>query len=311
MRQAERDLRQALAEKLSVMKDVPLRLMLQLANDDAEVAGSVLTKSVVLSDLDLIYIITAKGADHWQHIAKRAKMSDQIINILVDTNEKRTVKTLVENDKITLTEYAIDVVTDMACKDEVLAKPLLRRDEVTEDIAKRIYQHVGKALKEYIVEKYDLDLDGSVTDLVDEAIMEFVDAADENAEILPSSSMLNTAERHHEKGLLTIKMMIGCLRRGQIQTFIAQFSKYTGMSPDTISDTLIQNSGQGLAVVCRAFNIAKEDFMSIFLLTNRLRNNGKMVDLKDMAKAMEYYTRVDTKVAIDVVKNSLEDTLKD
>ena len=310
MRQAERDLRQALAERLSIMDNVPLRLVLQMANDDIEVAGSVLSKSMVLSDLDLIYIIKAKGAEHWQSIAKREEMTDQIINILVDTGEKGTVQNLAENKEIRLTEYALDVMGDMACKDEVLAKPLLRREEVTVDFAKRIYQHVGKALKGYIVERYDLDLDGSVTDLVDDVILEFVEAADEGTDILPTESMLKAAQRHKDKGLLTIKMMLGSLRRGQVPSFIAQFSKYTGMAPKTVAEMLLQNSGQGLAITCKAFDIIKADFMSIFLLTNGLRNENKMADLKEMEKAMKYFSRVSKQVAQDIIKNSLEDTLK-
>lgn len=311
MRQAERDMRQVLAERLAIMDDVPLRLVLQMANDDIEVAGSVLSKNTVLSDLDLIYIIKGKGADHWKHIAKRPEMSDQIINILVDTGEKATVQNLVENQKITLTEYAIDVAADMACKDQVLAKPLLQREEVSEDIAKRIYQHVGQALKTHIIESYALEMDGSVADLVDDVIDEFVEAAGDLKYIIPSSSMLSAAERHMEKGLLTVKMMIGSLRRGQIQAFIAQFSQFTGMSPETVAEVLTQSSGQGLAVTCRAFDVAKADFMSIFLLTNRIRSEGKMVDLKDMEKAMSYFTRVDGKVAKDIVKNSMNARIED
>jgi len=310
MRQAERDLREAMAERLSVMENAPLRLILQFANDDIDVAGSILSKSTVLSDLDLIYIIKGKGAEHWREIAKRPHISDQIINILVDTTENGTVKNLIHNKNITLTEYALDVAADIASKDEVLAKPLLQREEVGADIAKRLYQHVGQALKEYIIQEYALDFDGSVIDMVDEVILDFVDAADEGDDLIPSNSAVNAANRYKKKGLLTVKMMLGSLRRGQISNFVAQFSEFTGMSPETVRNILMQSSGQGLAVTCRAFEIVKADFMSIFLLTNRIRNEGKMVDLKDMTKATNYFSRVDTRVAQDIVKNSLEDTLQ-
>ena len=123
--------------------------------------------------------------------------------------------------------------------------------------------------------------------------------------------MFNVVERYKQKGLLTVKMMLNSLRRGQLASFVAQFAKYTGMSPETVAEILTQNSGQGLAVTCRAFEIVKADFMSIFLLTNRVRNEGKMVDLNDMTKAMNYYSRIDMKVAQDIIKNSLEETLKD
>ena len=307
MRQAEHDLRHALAEKLSVMDNVPLRLMLQLANDQTEIAGPVLSKSKVFSDLDLIYIIKSKGEEHWQHIAKRKEMSDQIINILVDTGEQGTVLNLLENKDIKLTEYAVDVASNMACYDEVLAKPLLMREEVGEEIARRIYHYVGEALREEIARSYNLD--GSISDMVEETITEFSAQTKHGGDMLPSSSMLSTAERQRDKGLLTLKMMLSSLRRSQTQTFIAQFAKFTGMTSETVADMLAQQSGQGLAVACKAFNICKADFMSIFLLTNRLRNKDKMVDLKDMEKAMGYYARVDEKVAMDIIKNSLDEAL--
>ncbi|MFK7840608.1 MAG: DUF2336 domain-containing protein [Bdellovibrionales bacterium] len=311
MRQAERDLRQALSERLSVMENVPLRLILQMANDDIDVAGTVLTKSTVLSDLDLIYIVKSKGAEHWQAIAKRKTMSDQMINVLVDTGESKTVKSLVENNKITLTEYSIDVIADMACDDEMLAKPLLQREEVCTDIAKRLYQHVGKALKDYIVDAYELEMGSSIADLVDDVMIEFVEAAEENESLEPTQSMVNAAQRYKEKGLLTVQMMMRSLRRGQLNAFVAQFSQFTGMKTETVASILAQRNGQGLAVASRACDITKADFMSIFLLTNRIRSKGKMVDLGDMTKAMNYYTRIDAKVAKDIIQHSMDEALKD
>lgn len=310
MRQAELDLRKALAEQLSSMENVPLRLVLQMANDDIDVAGSILSKSVVLSDLDLIYIIKAKTEEYWQAIAKRPAMSDQIINILVDTKEGKTVETLVSNTNITLTEYGVDVAADMGCKNEAIAKPLLQREEVSADIAKRLYAHVGQALKEHITQQYNLEIGGSIANLVDEVIIEFQDAAD-GSEHLPTPAMLLDANRYKQKGLLSVKLILGTLRRGQIQSFIAQFSRLTGMSPETVLDILQQPSGQGLAVACRAFRIMKPDFISIFLLTNRIRNEEKMVDLKDMTKAINYFTRIDESVAQDIIKNSSENLPKD
>ena len=53
LRQAETDLRQALSEKLSLLDNVPLRLVLQLANDEIEIAQPVLTHSPVLGEFDL------------------------------------------------------------------------------------------------------------------------------------------------------------------------------------------------------------------------------------------------------------------
>src|SRR6056297_122186 len=114
MRQAEIDLREALAERLAVLDNVPLRLVLQLSNDEIDVARPVLKQSPVLSDMDLIYIMKSKGPEYWQAIAQREHMSNQIMNLLSDTRDVETGIALVENEKITLTEHTLNVLSEVA-----------------------------------------------------------------------------------------------------------------------------------------------------------------------------------------------------
>ncbi len=308
LRQAELDMREALAERLAVIDNVPLRLVLQLANDEIEVANPILSQSPVLGDLDLIYIIKSKGPAYWQAIARRQEMSNQVLNLLSDTRDLDTAIELTKNEDIVLTDHALGVLSDMAQNSDDLAQPLLRRDEVTTDVAKALYKYVGEELKTLIKTEYGVE-EGSIIDAVDEVIVELVEAGEAVSEFAPTFSMLKAAERYKEKGLLTLKLMLGALRRGQIQAFIAQFSKYTGLDSKTTLEVMSQSSGQGLAVACKAYDISKEDFVSIFLLTNRIRNQGRMVDLTDMTKAINYYNRIKQEVARGIIENSLEDEL--
>lgn len=304
LRQAEMDLKQALAARLAVLDNVPLRLVLQLVNDDIDVAGPMLRQSPVLGDLDLIYIIKSKGPAHWQAIAARQEMSHQVMNLLVDTGDFETAMVLAGNGKIRLSEHVLTVLSDMAQRSDVLALPLLRREEVSQALARRLYQFVGEEVKAFIRARYSIS-GSSVAEAVDEIVLEMVDAAVEDAgEFVPTVAMLKAAERYREKGLLSIKLMLGALRRGQIQSFVAQFSYYCALPPRTILEILMQPSGQGLAVACRALEVSKEDFVSIYLLTNRLRNQGRMVDMKDITKAISYYDRIKPEVARDIIGNS-------
>lgn len=308
MRQAELDLREALAERLAVLDNVPLRLVLQIANDEIEVAHTMLEKSTVLGDLDLIYIIKAKGPAYWQAIASRQGMSNQVINLLADQRDVETAITLAKNEGITLPEHALGVLSEMAHNSDKLALPLLQRDEVTADIAKALFKYVGEEIKSFIKAEYGIT-EGSIADAVDDVIVELVEATEAANEFAPTMTMIKAAERYHEKGLLTTKLMLGTLRRGQIQAFISQFARFTGLNPKTTLEIMSQSSGQGLAVACKAFDFSKEDFVSIFLLTNRIRNQGRMVDLNDMTKAINYFSRIDGEVARGIVKNSLENEL--
>jgi uncharacterized protein (DUF2336 family) len=309
LRQAELDLRQALAERLSAQDNVPLRLILQLANDEIRVAQPVLTHSPVLGDLDLIYIIKTQGPSHWQYIAQREAMSFQVMNMLADTRDFDTALALAENKKIKLSSHALVALSDIAQNSDVLALPLLQRSEVSVDLAKRLYRFVGESVKAYIQKEYNIT-DTSVSEALDDVMDELAEAAKLSGEFAPSASMLKAADRYKQKGLLTMKLMLSALRRGQISSFIAQYARYSGLSSRTVLEILSQPSGQGLAVACKAFEVSKEDFISIYLLTNRIRNKGRMADLKDMTKAIGYYDRIAVDVALGIIKNSLIEELK-
>lgn len=302
VRQAETDLRHALAERLSVMDTVPLRVVLHIANDTIDIASPMLRHSPVLSDMDLIYIIKSKGPAYWQAIATRQKLSEQLVNVLADTRDFDTAVALAENESIVLTERALGVLSDLAQGHDELASPLLRRDEVTKDIASKLYQMVGQELKKYIVETFDIDT-SVIIGTLDEVVLEFVDSA-EHSEHIPSHSTMKSAERFLEKGLLTPQSMIGTLKRGQMQSFIAQFSRFSDLEPQIVLDILMQPTGQGLAVACKAVNVEKQDFTSIYLLTNRIRNPGKMVDVKDLNRAIHYFDHITADMAQNILKNS-------
>jgi uncharacterized protein (DUF2336 family) len=303
MRQAERDLKQALAERLSVIDGAPLRLILQISNDEIDIAAPVLRNSSVLGELDLIYIIKSKNADYWREIAARKKLSDHVMNILADTRDFGTALQLAENTEIKLTNHTVNVLAEMAQESETIASPLVRRDEVTSEIATKMYQFVGHELKRFIIENYEVE-DAKLTDAMDDIVLELVEVAQED-QFAPTPSVVKSVERFHEKGLITVKMMLATLKRGQMQTFVAMFAKFTNLPLETVVSILKQSSGQGLAVACRAFEVSKQDFISMYLLSNRIRNGGKMVDLKDITRAITYFDRIQMGVAKGIIENSL------
>lgn len=309
MRQAEKDLRQALAEKLSISDKVPLRLVLQISNDEIDVAAPILRNSPVLGDLDLIYIIKSKTAEHWREIARRKALSDHVMNVLSDTHDLETALNLIENKNIKLASHTLSVLSDIAQGNETISSPLLHRSEITNELAGKLYKFVGMEMKRYILDHYQVKTD-LLIEAIDDIVLELADAAESN-EFTPSSALINDAERFKSKGLLTPHLMIQTLKRNQTQAFIAQFSKFTGLSVDTVLSILRQTSGQGLAIACKAFEFEKQDFISLFLLTNRIRNNGKMVDIKDITRAVTYFERTQQNIAKDIIKNSLSDNIAD
>lgn len=308
MRQAEKDLRLALSEKLSVVENTPLRLILQFANDDIDVASPVLRNSVVLGDMDLMYIIKSQSASYWQEIAHRQMMSDQVMEALAETEDLQTAMNLVENKGIFLTENALNTLSVIAQGEEDLAAPLLRRDEVTSEIANQLYHYVGESLKQFVADHYGTDND-HIADAVDGVVSE-LQTIEGGKCYMPSSIALNAADRFKEKDLLTVRLMVGTLKRGQVSSFIAQLSRFINLDPEVVYDMLMQENGQALAVVARAYSITKPDFVSIFLMTNVMRSSYQEVSIADMNKALRYFDRMEESVAKEIMENSLQDALK-
>lgn len=298
LRQAETDLRQAIAERLAVIDDVPLRLILKLANDDIGIAEKVLKQSNVLSDIDLIYIIQAQGPAYWRAIAARANIGPQLIDTLAQTHDKETAIVLAKNDTIELTENAVQILAEIAKTSSDLAQPLLQRAEVPASLAYMLYDYIGTELKAYVADKY-----GSAETVVDDVIAELTGWADKT--FVPSSEMIQSAEIYAVKGMLNSDLMVKALKRGQFSTYIAYFSRYTGLKADMVYRILQQKCGQGLAIACKATGVSRQDFISMYMLTQRMRQENGVLDSLALNKAMTYYDRVSVPVAKRIMRGPL------
>ncbi len=291
LRQAEKDLRQALAEQLSILDDVPLRLILQLANDDIDVARPVLTQSSVLGEFDLLYIIKSKSAEYWRAIAKRDTLSGQVINVLSDTKDFETALNLTENLNITLTEHALTILSDLAQGNDTLATPLSRRDEISQDLAKQLYVSVGADVKRFIEENFE-EHAKEASAIVDKTVEEVTQDSSVPGEFIPAEYMMNAAQSFKEKDMLNIKLMLETLRRGQLRSFIAQFSVYTEFSTEIIIHNMMQANGRGLAIISKASDVNKQDFVSLFMLVSKAWNHGRLVGTQDIKIAVGFYNSV-------------------
>lgn len=290
MRQAETDLRQALSERLALVDNVPLRVALHIANDEIVVAAPMLKSSAVLSDLDLLYIIKGKGAEYWRAIASRARLSDGVMNVLVDTREMGTAVALASNDKIHLTRRAVDVLGSLAETSETLARPLLMRSDLPEDVARSLYQYVGEELRRYIRDYCGVQ-GLEAENAIDDVILEFAEGSNDKL-FMPTYQTMQAVGAMAESGKLTMHAVMEALQRGQYASFIAMFAKYSGLGVRSTHDLLSEVNGKTLAIACKALNLTKGDLSRIYMMTQRLRSEDRIVDHHELLKALSVYDRV-------------------
>lgn len=293
LRHAEKNLKEAIAERFSVMDNAPLRLILQFVNDEIDVARPVLKYSKALNDLDLLYIIQSRESPFWQAIAARVDLNENVIEALADTKDIQTSRVLLENKFITLNQHSLDAVMNLAEKEEFLAEMLLDRSEVGQDIAQRIYAFASESLKQSIEEKFGA-LSGDVAEIVDDVISEFIDY--QRPAYMPTASMLKAADLFYEQKKLNITLMLNTLKRGQMTSFVAQFSRYVHLPVSIVIPMLQQKNGQGLAIACKAAAITRKDFLMMFTHTRKMSGQN-YTSAGDISAAMAYFDRVTPEVA--------------
>lgn len=303
MKQAEKDLKLALAERLSTMENAPLRMILTIANDEIEVADPVLRSSPVLQDLDLLYILQAKGVAHGRSIATREGLSAAVIDMLAGTKDFEIAVTLCGNDGISLTERAFDIFAEMTKDHKDLAKPLLSREDLPQDIAGQLYQFVSDELKAILQARFGIGA-APVVAALEDVTLEMI-ATKTQKDHQEVDSLMAHAHNQQRRGELKLPGIVAALRRGQLSTFIAQFAVYTGLPAATVKAMMRQETGKGLALACRAMDVPKADFVSLYLLTDRFRSAQKrVVNHKELTRVMTMYDEIHPEEARKILKNS-------
>lgn len=301
IRQAEKDLRIALADKLSAMPDVPLRIILHLANDDISIASPVLKKSPVLNDVDLLYIIKSQGADYWQAIAARETLRAEVVNALAETKDIGTAVVLSRNERIVLTHYATNILVELGKTHDSVARPLVMREEIPESIVRELYNHVSQDMKDYINAFY-----GGRThhdDTIDDLVIDFLEAPKDP--FMPTDEMMHEFTEKARFGHLSMDVMMERLNHDDIPSFIGMFSVYTGISAHRIHGFLKKSCPKGMAIACRAFGVQKNDFSRMFLMTNRMRSRNRIIDHKDLMRTLNYFDTIRPEVAKRIVSREV------
>lgn len=299
--QAERNLRQAIAQKMSLSNNAPLRLILNFVSDDIDIATPVLKHSPVLNDTDLLYIIKAQSKEYWRVVAERSKLSPVLVDALADTRDLLTAKTLVHNKNSNLTEHALRVFSVMAEEYEPLTKPLLGREEMTSELVKEIYSFVGYELKNYINANFEIDVSQNFDIALEEVTAELTENAKSVFDV--TQSMIEEAEALCRNDMLNVHEMVNYLKRGQVSTFIACFTVYCGLPLPVAEKMLSQARGQGLAIACKALGVQKSDFINMFLLTSRLREKN-IVQHSHLNHAIKYFETVEKSMAEEILSSS-------
>lgn len=283
----EMSVRRELANRLVKMKDAPHDLVITLANDDIEVAHPILIESDILHDADLVEIIQHRTMQHQLAIAMRKNLSESVTEALVEAGNHDVIKTMLENPNAHMSRTTMEYLVEQAKRMDTYQNPLLRRPELEPELAKRMYWWVSAALRQHIVEHFDVDpneLDATIESTVQEVM---------TAEAPSSGSKpLELAQQLENEGRITPDLMVKVLRQGEVPLFEAMFSKRSGLRLKLLRRLMFEPGGEALAVACKGIDIPKSDFATIFMLTRKARSGTGVMNPRELTRVLALYDRV-------------------
>jgi len=297
--EVEMSVRRDLAERLAHHPHAPRDLIMALANDEIEVAHPILARSQVLHNLDLIEIIHHRTLEHQLAIAMRENVPEDVAEALVETGQGDVIAALLENSSAKISRTTMEYLVDQSKRIDRFHNPLVARPDLGPDLAKKMYWWVSAALRQHIVENFDVDptdIDNTIESSVSQALAEV-----ENYDPTKTKPF-ELADRLNEAQAITPQLLIQVLRQGEINLFEALLVKLTGIRLTLARRVLFEQGGEGLAVACKAIGIGQREFAMIFTLSRRAHPAAKPVSSDELAKALEFYARVEPATATAVVQ---------
>ncbi|ADZ69732.1 DUF2336 domain-containing protein [Polymorphum gilvum] len=147
----EVEVRRFVAERLSELRRGPERTIRQLAGDQIDVAESLLRKSTVLRDCDLVDIAGSNGNGHRLAIAEREVLSEEVTDVLVRRGDIRVKRRVAANQGAVFSTDGMAGLLDAATDDPALQTALSERNDLAETEIERLVTIATGAVRERLL----------------------------------------------------------------------------------------------------------------------------------------------------------------
>lgn len=291
-------IRKALAERLARAPSAPHDVVVALANDEIDVAQPILLRSEALLDIDLIEIIRHRTLQHQLAVAMRRNLSEQVSDALVETANHDVIKALLENPDAHISEATMAYLVEQSRRVDSFQEPLVRRHDLPTALARKLYFWVSAALRQHILENFDIEV-STLDDAVEGAVTDA--AAQLDAGRNGSGKPHGLARRLAEAGQITPRLLVQTLRQGEVPLFESLLAEMSGLRLQLVRRLLFEPGGEGLAVCCRALDIDKPTFATIFLLSRRARPSERSMDPRELSRILSFFENVRAEAARTVL----------
>lgn len=240
---AEVRVRRTLSEALKLSNILPHDVALILAKDVDEVATPMLQYSKVLSDGDILDILSAPNVQKALAISKRQTMNDNIKAKLLSYDNPEIIGNVMSNDNFPKMDEDFDQFLDLIADDSNAIKNLVQGISLPAKISEKLMTSISGNLVKEIKGKYDLAPE-KLTQIANHTV-EINTVSDLNQD--SSQDEIESLVRHlHNFGRLTNSMILSALCMGRRRFFISALSRKAGIPKKNAIMVLKKGGKDGL-----------------------------------------------------------------
>jgi len=281
LRDADVELRESVAKRLVMLNEAPRTILVILAKDDIKVARHVLEESRSLSDSDLIQIARKVSGAHRKVIAKRRKVSDSVVDAIVEFLEEDVVETLLKNKGASFSETALQRILTISRSHQPYVELLVKRDELRPSHGLTMFWWATPDNRKKILHRFAVTrsvLQESCHDLFPKAAAEgWSDAGVEEA-------------------------IEATVTTGLTRKLTEEISYISGIKPATGAQILTDKSGESIAILCKAPGLKRDYVEKIWRALKRPVHDVNGDIHPDLAKVIQTYDVISTDKAQTVLR---------
>lgn len=299
----EKQIRQAIRQKLKSIHQVPRELAQFLAGDGIEVAYSILSQSSLLEDEDLIELIRHRTLEHQLAVAVRNSGSVANTDDMAETDEEaegeNVLVTLLRNSGDEISAAAMEYIIDESKRVDSFRDPILRRDDLDPALAKRTSLWVSAALRKHITDKYGCDQPVLDTILEQAALDNMTPDKTEDNSQKKSERLVAEILAY---GTSLTEIMIRALKDGEVTLFETIFQQQTGLRKSLAKRLLFEPGAEGLAIACKASGLTEAEFSTVAILTRMAQSGDQRANEQETQNAIKLFHNVKIETAREVVR---------
>lgn len=256
------EVRQMLADNLKKSDDAPRDIILTMTTDVDEVALPILESSTVLTEADLVELVTStENTGRHVAIAGRKDVTEKLAGTLIDHSDAAPVaETLVNNTSAILGQNDFDRILAKHQHSEDVMKAVAKRPKLPPAIVEKVITHVTGALKEELQQKYNITpafATPQVEKARETATLRLVRRATNADDILKLLVQL------HDGGRLTPSILTAALTQGNWLFFTTGIALLANIPRENVEKLLSDNSGNAFKALYNKAKLPPEYFASL------------------------------------------------